>query len=350
MSTKKITTKATKKTIKKSTKKLNKLQKLYDEYTILDLKLNELLENPDHTNNEIYVIMNDIEEIKRKISNYEKNSYYPSIFTNTFSKDLFTHNDFNIYKINNKENEVKKFLDEYRQINAKDNNNSNSLLNDNKTITTTKTFEKLSPTQNLLKNFMSEYTPYRGLLIYHGTGVGKTCTAITIAENIKKTISDNKKKIHIIRYEEFKHQIFDMNKLKSNKLKEQCTKDTYVKELIKKDKNNKDLIEKCQDNPIYCNSVYIKINNLIKSYYDFKNVEKWARDTNTKINKKNKNLDSKTIHLNKINTIRREFSNSVIIIDEAHHINSQSNNLDLKLISSVLMDVLKYGLNIRLVL
>ena len=197
---------------------------------------------------------------------------------------------------------------------------------------------------------MNEYTPYRGLLIYHGTGVGKTCTSITIAENIKKMVIDNNKKIHIIRYEEFKNQIFDMNKLKQNKLKEQCTRDTYVKELIKNDKNNKDLIEKCKENHIYCNSIYIKLNKLIKSYYDFKNVEKWARDTNTKINKKNKNIDEKTQHINKINTIRKEFSNSVIIIDEAHHIHSKSNNSDIKLISSVLHDVLKYGLNIRIIL
>ena len=40
--------------------------------------------------------------------------------------------------------------------------------------------------QKLLKNFMSKDSPYRGILLYHGLGTGKTCTSITIAENLKK--------------------------------------------------------------------------------------------------------------------------------------------------------------------
>ena len=39
--------------------------------------------------------------------------------------------------------------------------------------------------QKLLKNFMNEISPYRGILLYHGLGSGKTCTSITIAENLK---------------------------------------------------------------------------------------------------------------------------------------------------------------------
>ena len=40
--------------------------------------------------------------------------------------------------------------------------------------------------QKLLKNFMSNNSPYKGILLYHGLGTGKTCTSITIAENLKK--------------------------------------------------------------------------------------------------------------------------------------------------------------------
>ena len=39
--------------------------------------------------------------------------------------------------------------------------------------------------QRLLKNFMSSKSPYKGILLYHGLGSGKTCTSITIAENLK---------------------------------------------------------------------------------------------------------------------------------------------------------------------
>ena len=34
---------------------------------------------------------------------------------------------------------------------------------------------------------MNLYTPYRGLLLYHGLGSGKTCTSIAIAEGMKTT-------------------------------------------------------------------------------------------------------------------------------------------------------------------
>ena len=40
--------------------------------------------------------------------------------------------------------------------------------------------------QQLLKNFMSNNSPYKGILLYHGLGTGKTCTSITIAEHLKK--------------------------------------------------------------------------------------------------------------------------------------------------------------------
>ena len=40
--------------------------------------------------------------------------------------------------------------------------------------------------QRLLKNFMDKNSPYRGILLYHGLGSGKTCTSITIAENLKE--------------------------------------------------------------------------------------------------------------------------------------------------------------------
>ena len=34
---------------------------------------------------------------------------------------------------------------------------------------------------------MNLFTPYRGLLLYHGLGAGKTCSSIAIAEGMKDT-------------------------------------------------------------------------------------------------------------------------------------------------------------------
>ncbi len=44
---------------------------------------------------------------------------------------------------------------------------------------------KLLMHQKIVRDYLNLYTPYRGLLIYHGLGSGKTCTSIAIAEGMK---------------------------------------------------------------------------------------------------------------------------------------------------------------------
>lgn len=39
--------------------------------------------------------------------------------------------------------------------------------------------------QKIVKDYLNLYTPYRGLLLYHGLGSGKTCSSIAIAEGMK---------------------------------------------------------------------------------------------------------------------------------------------------------------------
>jgi len=39
--------------------------------------------------------------------------------------------------------------------------------------------------QEIVRDYMNLYTPYRGLLLYHGLGAGKTCASIAIAEGMK---------------------------------------------------------------------------------------------------------------------------------------------------------------------
>ena len=47
---------------------------------------------------------------------------------------------------------------------------------------------KLSENQKFLKTFKSSNTPYNGLLLYQGTGVGKTCSSISIAEQYTEVL------------------------------------------------------------------------------------------------------------------------------------------------------------------
>lgn len=39
--------------------------------------------------------------------------------------------------------------------------------------------------QKLVRDYMNTYTPYRGILLFHGLGAGKTCGSIAIAEGLK---------------------------------------------------------------------------------------------------------------------------------------------------------------------
>ena len=39
--------------------------------------------------------------------------------------------------------------------------------------------------QKIMLDYLNLYTPYRGLLVYHGLGAGKTCSSIAIAEGMK---------------------------------------------------------------------------------------------------------------------------------------------------------------------
>ena len=78
---------------------------------------------------------------------------------------------------------------------------------------------ELSPHQIFVRNFLSVETPYKGLLLYHGLGSGKTCSAITICEEFRmNSMNYNKdQRILIIAsknvQDNFRIQLFDERKL-----------------------------------------------------------------------------------------------------------------------------------------
>jgi hypothetical protein len=46
---------------------------------------------------------------------------------------------------------------------------------------------ELLPHQKIVRDYLSVETPYRGLLLYHGLGSGKTCSSIAVAESLLST-------------------------------------------------------------------------------------------------------------------------------------------------------------------
>ena len=51
----------------------------------------------------------------------------------------------------------------------------------------------LFPQQKLVRDYLLIETPYRGLLLFHGLGSGKTCAAIAVAESLMSN-----KKVYVL--------------------------------------------------------------------------------------------------------------------------------------------------------
>jgi len=103
--------------------------------------------------------------------------------------------------------------------------------------------------QHLMQHYLSRRSPYRSLLLYHGLGVGKTCSAITIAESLllDHTYNDEPRVI-VISSEALKKsfidQLFDTSRLMNNQnLEDQCTGDLY-RNLVHVNDNNEVIAKK----------------------------------------------------------------------------------------------------------
>jgi len=202
---------------------------------------------------------------------------------------------------------------------------------------------EIQPHQAFVKNFMSFQTPYNSLLLYHGLGSGKTCSAIGVCEEMRSYMKQIgiSKRIIIVASENvqdnFKSQLFDERKLKLVdglwNIKG-CTGNKLLQEI-----NPMNMKGMPKD------KVISQIKNLINSYYIFLGYGQFANYiiktmnfTEEDINKKVKHkqgektkiqvLKDIKITLDKkiINRLRNEFDNRLIVIDEVHNIRKADDN------------------------
>ena len=103
-------------------------------------------------------------KIVKKEKNPKKFMYYPELSSDNFYHDIYAKKEFNKYKI------------------PVETRTAHQICNP--------TEFKLMPQQEFLRNYISVDTPYNGILVYHGVGVGKTCSAISIAERFKETMKE----------------------------------------------------------------------------------------------------------------------------------------------------------------
>jgi hypothetical protein len=208
---------------------------------------------------------------------------------------------------------------------------------------------ELSPHQVFIHNFMSNLTPYNSILLFHGLGTGKTCSAINVCESTREYLNQMgiKQKILIIAspnvQENFKVQLFDERKLTEvNGLWDirACTGNKFIKEI--NPMNMKGLKK---------SKIVKQIKNIIKNNYEFMGYTQFS-NTVTKIKEEYsgmEELSKEELREKIIERIKHEYSNKLIVIDEVHNIRitGDSPNKD---IGKNLLDVIIHGDNIKLLL
>ncbi len=102
---------------------------------------------------------------------------------------------------------------------------------------------EIAPHQAFVRNFMSFQTPYNSLLMFHGLGSGKTCSAIGVCEEMRDYLKQMgiSKRIIIVAspnvQENFKKQLFDYYDKDSLKLVNglwnirSCIGNKFIKEI-----------------------------------------------------------------------------------------------------------------------
>lgn len=205
---------------------------------------------------------------------------------------------------------------------------------------------KLQPNQRFLRRVLSPDSPTRNLLMVHGTGQGKTCTAIQIAEEYILRPEFQDKRVFVLAnpsiQENFKTQIFDISRVQMDVdgllLSKQCTGRRYL-----------DMIQRSQSEPLRLTDktqqakVMRMANRIIGEFYEFQGYQGFAKV----ITDKQEELKSQ----NEMDSwIHETFDNRLIIIDEAHNLRETTESDASKLVAIALERILKTANGITLVL
>jgi len=207
---------------------------------------------------------------------------------------------------------------------------------------------ELEPHQMFVRNFLSFQTPYNGLLLFHGLGTGKTCSSISVCEEMRtylKQLGITKRIIIVASpavQENFKIQLFDDRKLKEvNGLWniKACTGNKFIKEI--NPMNMKGLSR---------NRVIRQVKRIILQSYHFQGYVEFSNYIG-RIMTKNFNRDD-TDELTKRKQKRllhREFSNRMLVIDEVHN-SRVTEDGSVKPSSENLLSLVSSAINLKLLL
>ena len=206
---------------------------------------------------------------------------------------------------------------------------------------------ELAPHQMFVNNFLSSETPYNSLLLYHGLGSGKTCSAIGVAEEKRAYMKQMgiTQRIMVIAapnvQDNFRLQLFDERKLvEINGLWtiKSCAGNNFLREInpmsmkgLSKDK------------------VIKQVRRIIDNSYLFMGYIEFANFIAKKMQVRAETLSESEIIKKSNAKLRKYFSNRLIIIDEVHNIRISDDKKE-KRVALALYKLVKIVRKLRLLL
>ena len=298
-----------------------------------------LIEEPskESTQSQVIIKTNDKNEFLLKKEKLEYNALLKQQDTETYLYPTLDDPDFN-YKIARRQ----EFAD--TKYDGKITN-----IREQADILCKSSFE-LMPHQLFVKNFLSFQTPYNSLLLYHGLGSGKTCSAIGIAEEMRgymKQIGFTKKIIIVASpnvQDNFRLQLFDERKLElmpdGNWNLNTCIGNALLHEI--NPTNLRGLTKE---------KISSQIRSLINNYYVFMGDKGEFANYIKKVTfiPEDAGLSEKDSNILRTKKIKSHFNNRLVIIDEIHNIRISDANKN-KLTSILLNEIAKKSDNMRLLL
>jgi hypothetical protein len=226
-------------------------------------------------------------------------SLYPDIDDETFLQKLLKKREF-------RETKQAKITDETLEQNVCD----------------VEEFEYTSA-QKFVSQFMSPNTPYNGMLLYHGVGVGKTCSAILAAESFLQLSPKNK--VYILAppaiQAGFYRTIFDSSRIKfGNESDEQnqhdgCTGNRYLdltQTLYERDKKD----------------IELRVNRLINKRYSIMGYVAFRNMVRDILSQIPSTLSPERKQQQRVTLLQRALSGCFFIVDEAHNLRDVSETED----------------------
>ena len=204
---------------------------------------------------------------------------------------------------------------------------------------------KLQNHQRFLRRILSPDAPTRSLLMVHGTGTGKTCSAIQIAEEyiVRPEFQDSKVLVlcQPAVQRNFRKQIFDDTKVHTDSegllLSKQCTGRRYL-----------EMLQRIQREPLKWSDKKVRekllgvVKKIIDEFYEFQGYTQFANELNNEYEMGSEEHVTNWIH--------RKYDNRMIIVDEAHSLKVSTEGDTSKLVSKALERIIQTANNVTLIL